>query len=105
MIYKLKGDEYVNNLKPKPYCHNIITYVHADISHDIFHNIISWVVDLLVIMAAKFWFLKIWRLSWQFDDLSETNLLSSNVSTFCVTENVGLPVSTLLNSLEAKQQH
>lgn len=41
MIYKLKGDEYVNNLKPKPYCHNIITYVHADISHDIFHNIIS----------------------------------------------------------------
>lgn len=37
-------------------------------------------------MAAKFHILKIWRLPWQFGDLSGTNLLSSNVSVFCDTE-------------------
>lgn len=65
---------------------------------------LSRMVDLLVIMAAKFCILIIWGLSWQFDDLSETNLLSSDVSVFCDTEKFGFPLPALLNSLEAEQQ-
>lgn len=45
-------------------------------------------------MAAEFCFLNVWRLSWQFDDLNEINLLSSKASTFCVTESCPPSVNT-----------